>query len=193
MKKRLIGAALIAVILMVAFAACEDETVVVWPTASKASNVTAVQSADKTHVIITWDAAKDAIGYGDWISVQKDGKNQSDNLWISDEVLRPGTGTWVDDGMGGTTWVPPSWDPSGNIRPTNTVKVKTNDASGITTEPNTDVDKWLAIVTVVPSASAAGSDITAGSFKFGVKTRNAKPNEAVSDIAWSKPVSLTSP
>jgi len=68
MKKRLIGIALIAVVLMIMFSACEQT--VVFPTASRPSDVTA-SLLNAAYVKVTWKAAEDASSYN--IYYQKDG------------------------------------------------------------------------------------------------------------------------
>jgi len=76
MKKRLIGAVLTAVVLMVLFAACSNDpqevSVVSMKQADAPSNVKAVQTTDKQYVIVTWDAAQNGVSYG--VYAQLEGK-----------------------------------------------------------------------------------------------------------------------
>jgi len=73
MKRKLIGAALAAVVLMILFAACSDEPqLVAWQPAKSVAAVTPEQTTDKYYVLIKWDAIEDGTNYQ--VYVQEEGK-----------------------------------------------------------------------------------------------------------------------
>jgi len=163
MKKRLIGIALIAVVMMVMFAACSDETVIVSPTAGKPSDVKARQSADNKFVIITWTAAKDAYDHN--VYGQQVGMNTVSEYYDSsyyDTVITNKKKILLDNNPGGPTYI-----------------------------ENTDPDAWIAVIPVIAASYAGGNDITSGkTFKFGVQASPSKPNQVESGVAWAAPLDI---
>ena len=62
MKKRLIGMAVIVVVLMVMFSACGDETIIAHKKAGNPSKVE-VSTLNSRYVLVKWSAGKDAVGH----------------------------------------------------------------------------------------------------------------------------------
>jgi len=146
------------------FAACSDETVVVSPTASKPSEVKAVQSQDGSVIIITWVAAKNALSYNVYFQEEKK------NTVISFGTTGNNRGYVILDSA--TLGVQTDLNKQG---PDNWYALL-----GVT--PSTD------------TTAKAGDIIGGKSYKFGVQTRyTTDPNDTYSDIAWSKTIPVTNP
>jgi len=91
MKKRLIGMAITAIVMMVLFSACDVETVITYKKASKPSNVD-VKNLNSRWLVVTWNAASNGTSYN--VYFRKDGTKS---------IISAGSGkndcTYVADGQ----------------------------------------------------------------------------------------------
>jgi len=192
MKKRLMSAAIAAVVLMALFAACGEEVqTVANETAKQVGTITVTQLAKNYKVLVSWDAVEDGTAYR--VYAQVDGKNT---------VLLSYPETW-------------GWNQV-------TVSNNTPESEDVKYTPNASaVDNYVCVLDVqyiytdydyswdatagkfVPDKDADGKPIInytniegklpSGKVRFGVQTHTAKPNQQPSEIKWSDPVDIKAP
>jgi len=156
MKKRLIGAALVAVVIMAVFASCSDEPQDVnvvndyinivndyFTRSNAVSSVSAAQTTDNNYVIVSWDAIEGGVSYN--VYIQQQGKN-----------------TINANGYGQNNYTYSVVDGSSSV--------------------NTDIDKWSVNITV--RSYYGYINLPAGNYRFGVTAQDITHNTQ-SDITWS--------
>jgi len=171
MKKRLMSAAIAAVVLMALFAACGEEVqTVANETAKQVGTITVTQLANNYYVVISWDAVEDGTGYS--VYAQPEGKKTVIQLYSSSAS---NTNTY-----------------------SNTDPVSDNYKS--TPNSDIDKWNYIANVKYTQKTGSSSSptitypgDVPSGSVRFGVQTRNALPNHEYSEIKWSDYVTITAP
>jgi len=173
MKKRILGAVIAAVVMMLLFAACSDEPqLIAYETADKVSAVNVAQIGSNYFVIVSWSAAKDGSGYR--VYAQQSGtKSIIDCGWGQNED--------VYSSKAGTVGSPYSY---------------------LDTKPNIGaIDSWSKCIEVqyqvtygtgILATSEIDGDLPSGSWRFGVQTVSPYPNTANSDIKWSDYISVLS-
>ena len=194
MKKKFLPVLVLLALSMV-FAGCvfevEGEVVTKGNQAAKPGKPTATPGTDTyngtpaapaSFVVLTWEAAKDADNY---------------NIYFR----REGTKTIMG--------APVFWQPANNSGPTNTITYLTTDAPVTPTQANgytsrtyyttnANPDIWTARINVTTGPAAGDTWIDTGAVgvrkgqtvRFGVATRSLLPNQTVSDIVWSDPITL---
>jgi len=198
MKKRLMSAAIVAVVLMALFAACGDDVqTVANETAKQVETITVTQLAKNYKVLVSWDAVEGGTGYR--VYAQVDGKNSI--------ISNGGSSNNYGDIWG---WNQTNYS---NETPESEYLKETPNASA--------VDNYVCTLNVqyiytdydlvwdstagkyVPDKDANGNPIInntsiqgiipAGRVRFGVQTYTANPNQQPSEIKWSDPVTIAAP
>jgi len=188
MKKRIIGAAIAAIVLMALVAACapevQDVSIVDDYQAAQVAKVEAAQKGDNYYVIVSWDAAKNGTGYG--LYAQPDGKKTVINLWDAGNVWTSNDWNWVINPQDpDNLWKEPEIDWSDKNK-------------------NTDVDKWSAFIKIKHTRTKYADDpddketttvgtLAPGKYRFGVKTFDGSPKNSDSEIKWSAPFDIAAP
>jgi len=181
MKKRILGAVIAAVVMMLLFAACSDEPqLIAYETASKVSSVSATQFGSNYYVVVSWSAAKDGSGYR--VFAQQSGTKSIIDCDYGQNI------SVYSPKIAGITGGPTVGNPS----------------SYLDTQPNTDPDAWSKLIRVqytVTSGNSSGGgtitstingDLPSGIWRFGVQTVSPYPNTTYSDIKWSEYVTVAS-
>jgi len=172
MKKNFIGAAAAAVVLMVLFAACDNEPqevkLVGYPLAAQVSSVTVTQTSNKYHIIVSWDAIKDGNGYK--VYYQQEDKNTVDSFGAAQNDFTYPSASTV----------------SGTYAYLDNLTA------------NDDVDKWSAAISVKFTYTSYGLTYTRGTlppgtYRFGVQSSDTDPNHKDSDIKWSDYITVAAP
>jgi len=187
MNKKIIGAVIAAVVLIVAFAACSDEpqevNVVDYDYQGNAKQVAAVNVAQvdsNYNLILTWEAAQDGTGYD--VYCQKEGTKTVKQL----------------NGMGPTN--------EGSFS-ANTPAVNQKGPAGLKwTDNKTNPDNWtFAIAVQYTETTTYGTGVGAisnsqlrgnlppGSYRFGIRTYDAINRHSPSDIKWTTYTPVAAP
>ena len=171
MKRKMIGVAVAAVVLMAFFAACDngaqDVKTIGYLVADAPTGVKAAQTTDKNYVIITWDAVQNGTGYT--VYWQLDGKKTITQLF-----------------SGGSY--------SGN---SNSFTYAVADGKE---SPNSDVDKWSGLLEIDPTYKIGDTEFKSpylGKIRFGVRANVLVPGSGstgnTSDVVWSDYITVAAP
>jgi len=171
MKKRIIGAVIAAVVMMLLFAACSDEPqLVAWEKAEKVAKVDVTQISGFYFVIISWDAAKNGTGY-DVYAQQKDTKT----------LISCGYGQNKLTYRVGSTGTP-------------LTSIDSIDNTEIDKWSKCIAVQYTYIYGTGGSATTyTRGDLPPGTYRFGVQTRTALTNTNPSDIKWSDDFTVIGP
>jgi len=169
MKKRLIGAAIAAVVLMTLFAACGDDVqTIAYDEAEQVGDITVTQIAKNYYVVISWDAVEDGTGYS--VYAQQEGKKTVINLGSGNNSNTYSNYSPETENVKST----PNSDIDKWVK---VVDVKYN-----------KIDVYGESSYITPQGS-----FPSGSFRFGVQTNTLLPNHEDSEIKWSDYITITAP